>query len=867
MRFLHPWAWSALVVVVGALWLLRRQWAQQLGLDRAATVARALALVALVVALSGPQVSVLAPLHYTYFVVDRSASAQLAGDERVALDALLAFNQHNERERYGLIAFGREAYVDQPLSNTFPERIQTDVDPSGSDVAGALRLALETLPLVGKGNADIVLLSDGRFGAPELDGVLARARRAGVRVWSVPLGQTTYPDVRVDALELPQEVSPQQPFEAVIQVHAGQPTSASVLVYRNDELIHNEALALQAGNNTVRFGDALEGAGQYRYRVRLKAERDALLQNNEASDLVTVSGASALLLLERAPNAGAGLARLLDAAGFASDRRALGTRALGLGELSAYKAVVLDNVGLDALDDASVSALKAYVGKLGGGLWVIQGQAALAGVSTSPLEDLLPVRFEGPQREQLPGAALVFVLDRSSSMSQTASPGSGLSKLDVLKTAAAASVEVLRPEDWVGIVAFESAYKWIVPLQPLQDKQLVYDALKRMSAGGGTDLLPPLQQAFEQLKSLPARIKHILVYSDGKTVREDRDFDGLFDQIRRSEVTVSSVGLGLQPDEDMLGRLADAGQGKMFLVRDVTELPKVSVRETRRIVQRRWVLGKFETKAGPFAALRLSGLNLDTLPRVGGYVRTFAKPLGQMALNVEGAPLLGFWQYGLGQVAVLNSDLEGLWTAGWVRWPHLSALVAEVVSQLYANPSSNAGLVLRSERQAGALTLELDALDGARWVDKLEVEGTVLPEAQVGSAAEDVPEAGKKVRFTQVAPGRYLARLDHALQGLNVLRLEARQGGALSAQQTFVVSVPYAPEYQSLGVDKGALKALAERTGGALLEDERADFGPLGQGGALRYRDLWPWALGVTLLFFLGDLLLRKVPLEALLRS
>ncbi len=865
MRFLYPWAFIGLLGVGGLAWFLRAQWSQRAGLDRAAFVVRALALVLLIGSLAGPQAISRQPMRYVYFLADRSASASAFLSDDALLQAMKAYVQPDERVRYGLIVFGREAYVDQPLSEGLPRAIHTEVDPAGTDLAGALRLVLETMPPArsaqGPGTAEAVVFSDGQVDPEGLAGALARARAAGVRVWSYPVGRQEAIDVRVDALELPREVAPGAGFSGAVRAHASQPLAATLLIYRDDELLGARPVELDAGSNVLRFSDTLSEAGHHRYQVYLRADGDVLIDNNVASDLVTVTGGASVLVVEREPGNSEGLVRLLNASGYETDRTSL-SRALSLGKLAAYKAVVLDNVPLSALGEPSVNALKAYAGQLGGGLWVVEGQTALAGVADHPLEDLLPVTFEGPQQEQLPGVAIVFVLDRSSSMGQSVAPGVSQSKLDVLKEAAAASVEILRPDDWVGIVMFDSTHGWLVEPAPLDDKRAVYDQIRQIFAGGGTDLFPPLRDALDRLEEINSRVKHVLVFSDGKTVRQGRDFDALFERLRASQITVSSIGFGQQPDEEMLTQLAEAGRGELFLVQDARELPQISVRETRRVSRRRWVTGAFETAPGPHALARLSGLDTEALPGLDGYVRTYAKPLAQTALQVADDPLLSFWQYGLGQVAVLNTDLEGLWSGRWLDWPGLSELAGEVVAQLFANPTADAGLVLRHASEDGALALDLEAQDGRRWVNLLDVSAQLLNEQGIADAAA---AAGTDVSFDQVAPGRYAARVPGAGQGLYLLRLEARSEGELAAQQTHVITVPYPQEYEALGANEAVLTSIAERTGGAVLEDERLDFGPLASAGPVYYRDLWPWGLGLALTLLLADLALRKLPLEALL--
>lgn len=869
MRFIYPWAGIGIIVIIGLLWFLRYQWTQRMGLDRAAFVVRALALVALVVTLAGPQSASREAVRYVYFVVDRSASTSLSSGDGIVMQTLSQFEQADERTRYGVIAYGKDAFIDQPFSSNLPVALQTTVDPSASDMAGALRLALETLPAgleqSGEGsNIDIVLLSDGQSDAQSLLGVLERARDMGVRIWIRPLGDRTYADVRLDSVQLPREVTPDRRFEGVAYVYANEPTTGDLLIYRDDQLLEAVPTQLEVGVNSLTFFDELEEPGHYRYQVRFKADNDVLLENNIASDLVTVSGSAALLLYERPDGNGEGLSRLLDAAGFTHERRVWSNPTFNLSELASYKGIILNNVPLEQLTSEGIDTLKAYASQLGGGVWVIEGQQALEGVNQSEIEEMLPVTFEGPQQDQLPGVAIVFILDRSSSMGQSAVAGSGLNKLDVLKEAAAQSIEVLREEDNIGIVVFDSSSDWLVDLQVLgnqQNRQRIYSLIQQIHAGGGTDMHKPLMDAMDQLRRVPARIKHILVFSDGKTVRQDRDYQDLFNQLVGSDITVSSIGLGQQPDEEMLNQLADAGQGEVFMVRDVTQLPKISVRETRRIVQRRWVVGNFATEQGPYGQLRLSGFDINSMPPVSGYVQTYAKDLSQSAMTVEGNPLLSFWQYGLGQVAVLNTDLEGVWTDQWSGWSRLSELVGEVMSQLYANPESNAGLVLRSEVDGNKLHLRLDATDGTRFVNQLEIAGQLHSDEAGNEDGESMP-----IQFTQVAPGQYEATVENVKQGLSLVNLEAIQEGELATQQTHVVAVPYPLEYQNLGINDALLRQIADTTGGKVLEDEQIDLGPIGRAGHVRYEDLWPIGLSIAMFLFLSDLLLRKVPLEALLR-
>src|SRR5207302_1677836 len=125
------------------------------------------------------------------------------------------------------------------------------------------------------------------------------------------------------------------------------------------------------------------------------------------------------------------------------------------------------------------------------------------GYQGTPLDDLLPVSAEPPIEPQQGSLALFLVIDRSGSMDMFTGGGAsagGASKMAMADQAASEAAGLLQPQDTLGVIAFDSAFQWVVPPTKLTSPDVVTSAqasISRIKAGGGTSILPPLEAAFQ----------------------------------------------------------------------------------------------------------------------------------------------------------------------------------------------------------------------------------------------------------------------------------------------------------------------------------------------------------------------------------
>lgn len=810
MRFQVPLALLLLLPLVGGLVLVLRRFRWLSG--------RALTLALLVLALSGPEIVTREPVETAYVLLDLSAS--VGGEAEAALPQALELLA-GRPARVGVIGFSQGARVLRP-PGPLPVRDLPDVSlpPWGTDVAAAIDLALALLP---EGPGELLLVSDGRATCGDVRGALARARDRGVPVHVLPVGRED-PVWLVD-LVAPDRVPPGE-VRLSAEIAARGRLRATLVLTRDGVEMERQEVELSPGVTSLGFSDRPPGQGVYDYAVRLSGVEDPVPENDVLHRAVVVGTPPPVLLVGPAPSA---LDSWLSAAGIPARRSAT----LSPTALAGTRLVVLDDLPLAGLSPTVLSALREWVAA-GGGLLAVLGRRATEGY-VGPAEGILPVSFSVPEGMQEATVAIAFVLDRSSSMAGRAG---ALRKIDLLKEAVAQAVEVMRPQDLVAAVAFDRDPHWLVEPAPVEEaEEDLYRELKGLTPSGGTDLYPAVEQALAALAPVEARLKHILLVSDGRTVREGRDFSLLYEEVAASGVGLTAIAVGRAPDTEVLSGLARAAGGSLLLLPDIRELPQVLIRETQRAVRPRFVEGRAEVKPGPAAsAFDLAGLSL---PPLSGYTLTFPKPNAQVALVSDKAdPVLALAGIGLGRVAALTCDLSGGWSGRWLASPALDRLLSELVSALWPRVEP---VAVSWSRDQGEVVVTVDVATAGRWVDGLELTGALHG-----------PEE-RELSFSQVAPGRYQAHTAAPPPGAYLLTLSeptGRYGGS------FPLSLPYPQELRAFGPDADFLRWAAEFTGGSYAPDELLPPPP---GAVPRGRPLSRGLLWAAAGAFLADLVLRKL--------
>ncbi|MEO7910683.1 MAG: VWA domain-containing protein [Roseiflexaceae bacterium] len=802
----------------------------------------------------------------TVFLLDRSESIDAVARGRAEAFVRAALGAQQLGDRAAVVTFGANALVERPPSDQQAfDGVTTTPLAAGTNIQEAVQLGLALLPA--ETNKRLVLLSDGGQNAGD---AVAAAQLAAAR--NVPLSYVDISlavgaaEVQLSDLHAPASVRTGQSLELVVTVESTVAQSARLRVFGDDQVISEQDVALQPGPNRFSVTAKAGVVGVRHYRAEITPQGDTHAENNVSEALVRVDGPPRVLLVIGITGEGKNLYDALGAANIQVERITPDALPTDLNALSAYDAVVLINVPAQALPPQAMIVLPTYVHDLGKGLIMIGGSQSfgLGNYTQTPIEQALPVSMDAPTSQERPDVALIFVLDKSSSMQACHCRGpnretdgyydhEGRTKLEIGKDAVVHSVAVLDKRDVVGVVAFDGSVQWAFQPQAQAEENVVKDAIAPlMPDGHQTNVGLGLLAAEDALSKINAKIKHVVVMTDGWSKGDDPMAIAQRMYAQNITLTVVAEGTGAAP---YLQQLAAAGGGRFLPVENMEDAVQIFVRETQTVASKFAVEHPF-TPAYSAASPILSGLE-NGLPPLYGYNGTTPKQTATVALaDADGSPVLAQWQYGLGRTVAWASDAQGHWARDWVNWPEFPRFAAQLIGWVLPNVSGS-GLQTDLQSQAQRTDIAVTALDAAGQ-----------PRVGLDMRAVLVNPDGSEqaVPLASQAPGVYGGSLANPPPGSYMLQIVGTQSGQVVTQDSAALVVPYSPEYRIGQANPALLEQLARDTGGMELEQPANAFARVDQDvGAAREIALPLLLLALILLPI--DIIVRRLLVVRRLRA
>jgi uncharacterized protein YegL len=456
------------------------------------------------------------------------------------------------------------------------------------------------------------------------------------------------------------------------------------------------------------------------------------------------------------------------------------------------------------------------------------------------MERLLPVRFDKKKRKDTPSLALVMVIDKSGSMSGN--------RIALARQAAKTTVQLLGPSDRVGVVAFDSTPTEVVSLQTTRNKGQIMYQISRIHASGGTRILSALQMAYRMLSGVRAKVKHVILLSDGQDSK--RGIRSVLQSMTGERITVSSIAVGSGSDRSLLRMIAQGGGGRFYYTEDPYNIPKIFTKETSKVSKNSLIEEPFRPRVKSYSQA-IKGMRFSAVPYILGYVSVKAKRNSQVILSTDtNEPLLVSWRRGLGRVMAYTSDVKNRWAAQWIRRPSFERFWAQVIRTcMRQGPSRQLKVKAIIEEGIGKITV--DAISGqGDFLDHLIPKGIIL----------DPALRRTNTSLFQTGPGFYQGRFVPKRHGayLVKVRFNTKKGRFVGMGQTSV-SYSYPAELLSASPDLQRMKTLATLGKGALNPTNTDLWKRNPKERLLVIEPLWPWLIALVLILFLLDVFLRRV--------
>jgi Ca-activated chloride channel family protein len=177
-----------------------------------------------------------------------------------------------------------------------------------------------------------------------------------------------------------------------------------------------------------------------------------------------------------------------------------------------------------------------------------------------------------PLHSQRPPVNLALVLDQSGSMKG--------SKIEQAKAAAIEALTRLGMQDIFSVVVYDTNVHTIVPAQNVRDIQGIIHTLQQIRANGSTALFGGVSQGASEIRKYLENeyVHRIVLLSDGLAnigPRMPEDLGRLGAALMKENISVTTVGVGTDYNEDLMAKLAQNSDGNTYFVESSVDLPGI----------------------------------------------------------------------------------------------------------------------------------------------------------------------------------------------------------------------------------------------------------------------------------------------------
>ncbi len=807
---------------------------------------RFLSMGAVILALAGPSMPVGDAGMSVAFVLDNSDS--MSPSTRAADEAWVrkAISQMHQGDKAAVVSFGGDAVVSKQLSDEkqFGSFLLNPTSGVETSLSTALSLASGLLP--SSGHRKLVLLSNGWDTTGQV-GDTVSSLPSGTRLDVVPRpAMEGLPEILVESVSVPPYIREGDGFDVSAVVGSSHEASAQVSILVDGKQTGGGPVQLSPGANLVTVSQKPLPLGFHAISVQLSGGGDTVPENNRGDSFVVVKDRGPVLMID-GQTTGSHLMQQLQASGLKVDEIPASAFPARTDDLLQYDSIVLNDVSGRALSLDQMKMLDSFVKDHGRGLFVVGGMNSygLGDYSNRLLEDILPVSSDSPLTQQRGDMALILLIDRSGSMDESSG---GVTKMAMAREAAIQAVTALKPNDQIGVIAFDTDPTWIVPVTQVGANMTDYrDRISRLEASGGTDIYSAMQAGYNAIQGLNATQKHIILLTDGQSWKGP--YQTLLQKMNQGGITLSTIAVGSDADTSWLSELARLGGGRYYFTSQFSDLPKIVFREVNAATKVSKVEGDVLPQVvSPSPLLR--GLGTGQIPSLGGYVATKPKDTATIVLKSDrGDPLLAQWQYGLGRVVAWTSDTEGLWSSSWASQPQFSKVWEQAVRWSMAPPIDR-GLQLKTAVDGQQATITVDSVDS---------NGLFINLADTRAQITDPNGNHSTVRLQQVAAGRYQATMPVGKPGLYRVDVTQDRGDQTHGTEIGGFAVSFAPEFPRLGSNDALLKGMAAMTGGKTIADPSEAFSRDGLTPRSGWQPIWSYLLGLALLLLPIEVAVRRI--------
>ena len=841
ISFENPW--YLLLIPVAAAFLLitqRFMFTREKGSKFGQIAVRALLFLSLILALAGFSLKFMGKKTTTVYLLDVSDSVRESRNDLITF-VNESVKGKKKNDDVAIIAFGADTGVEQYAQNTIAfNKFQKEINTGATNLEDAVKMAIAQMPEGSAGR--IVLVTDGNENEGTLKNVASDVIASGCVFEIKKIEEAISDEVYVSDMSIPNQVDIGENFNIEVEVESNVACDAVVKLYAGRTLKGQQEIHLQKGTNQLIFSDTQSDEGLKTYKVVVEAEKDTVSVNNEFSSYTNIETQLPILVVEGVNGNSKNYTNILKSLDIEYDVVTPSTVPNDMPTLMDYSAVVLVDVFRPDLREGFEDILNEFVKTNGGGLIMTGGENsyAMGGYKGTLLEDMAPVYMDMSGENEVPTMAMAMVIDHSASMDS----GNIITYLDLAKQSAAAAVDYLRPTDYVEVIAFDDAYSRVVQLQNVEDPKGIQNKIYGIPNGGGTSIYPALEAAVKDINNCDAKIKHIILLTDGQDY--NNGYDNLLSIMNSAGITLSCVAIGSGCNDVLLEDLAQRGGGRIFYSDENTDLPRIFAQEVF-LASNTYIVEEVFTPVVTSNDKMIREPAADGLPQLYGYVATTKKERSiELLESAQHDPVLAYWQYGLGKTVAWTSDVSGEWSAEYSDWENTTLLWHNII-KIVTEDNGMEGTYANVEQNGNKATVTYTT---DSYSSNTKVVAYVYDE-------EGNPQ---EVELDAVKPGVYETQVDTKDTGIYTINVQQKEGEEIVSSINTAAIMQYSLEYRFYP-ENTLLDEFAASTGGVFVDKPEEVFKINPEFVKARF-NLWIPLLIFSSLLFLYDIAVRRFHLS-----
>lgn len=210
------------------------------------------------------------------------------------------------------------------------------------------------------------------------------------------------------------------------------------------------------------------------------------------------------------------------------------------------------------------------------------GNAAIARLQPEAVLQIGFTTAEVSERTELRPLNLVLVIDKSGSMAAD-------DKMSRVKESLRTMLTKLRSDDIISIVTFDTTAQVLFPASPIEDGGRVRYAIDCIEPHGSTNLHGGLMLGYAEARKhfRAGATNRVILLTDGianEGVTDPARIAADSSECNGQGIDLSTIGVGLELNNDLLRTLARSGRGLYHFISDYKDINKVFVNEVQSLI-------------------------------------------------------------------------------------------------------------------------------------------------------------------------------------------------------------------------------------------------------------------------------------------